>query len=83
MTSVPRRTGIGATHPVRFERMPSALAVLPTLRHTSGESLPLRPVTIAISTASDPLTTLRQYAALAPWSLRDVSALAGAILEAS
>jgi hypothetical protein len=40
-------------------------------------------VTIAISTASDPLTTLRQYAALAPWSLRDLSALAGAILEAS
>jgi hypothetical protein len=26
---------------------------------------------------------LRQYAALAPWSLRDLSALAGAILEAS
>jgi DNA-binding transcriptional MerR regulator len=31
----------------------------------------------------DALSTLRQYAALAPWSLRDLSALAGAILEAS
>ena len=34
-------------------------------------------------TSADALTTLRQYAALAPWSLRDLSALAGAILEAS
>jgi hypothetical protein len=34
-------------------------------------------------TSTDALTTLRQYAALAPWSLRDLSALAGAILEAS
>lgn len=45
-------------------------------------------MTIAVSapsavTSSDALTTLRQYAALAPWSLRDLSALAGAILEAS
>jgi DNA-binding transcriptional MerR regulator len=32
---------------------------------------------------TDPLGTLRQYAALAPWSLRDLSSLAGAILEAS
>ena len=32
---------------------------------------------------SDPLTTLRGYAALAPWSLRDLSALAGAILDSS
>ena len=31
----------------------------------------------------DTLSTLRQYTALAPWSLRDLSALAGAILEAS
>jgi hypothetical protein len=37
----------------------------------------------APSAASDALATLRQYAALAPWSLRDLSALAGAILEAS
>ena len=34
-------------------------------------------------TTADALTTLRQYAALAPWSLRDLSALAGAILETS
>jgi DNA-binding transcriptional MerR regulator len=39
-------------------------------------------VTLAVS-AADALTTLREYAALAPWSLRDLSALAGAILEAS
>ena len=41
------------------------------------------PVTIALTTSADPLATLRQYASLAPWSLRDLSALAGAILEAS
>jgi hypothetical protein len=35
------------------------------------------------SHATDPLGTLRQYAALAPWSLRDLSSMAGAILEAS
>lgn len=43
-------------------------------------------MTIAVSAPvvpSDALSTLRQYAALAPWSLRDLSALAGAILEAS
>ncbi len=43
-------------------------------------------MTIAVSppaVAADALTTLRQYAALAPWSLRDLAALAGAILEAS
>lgn len=45
-------------------------------------------MTIAVSapasvTSADALTVLRQYAALAPWSLRDLSALAGAILEAS
>jgi len=43
-------------------------------------------VTIAVSApavTADALATLRQYAALAPWSLRDLSALAGAILEAS
>lgn len=31
----------------------------------------------------EPLTVLREYHALAPWSLRDLSALAGGILEAS
>ena len=43
-------------------------------------------MTIAVSApavTADALATLRQYAALAPWSLRDLSALAGAILEAS
>ena len=33
--------------------------------------------------ALDPLTILREYAALAPWSLRDLTAVAGAILDAS
>ena len=33
--------------------------------------------------APDPITVLREYRALAPWSLRDLSALAGAILGAS
>ena len=33
--------------------------------------------------AVDPLTVLREYRALAPWSLRDLTALAGAILDAS
>lgn len=40
-------------------------------------------MTLTVPTAADPLSTLRQYAALAPWSLRDLSALAGAILECS
>lgn len=43
-------------------------------------------MTLAVSAsagAADALTTLREYAALAPWSLRDLSALAGAILETS
>ncbi len=31
----------------------------------------------------DPLATLREYRALAPWGLRDLSALAGAVLDAS
>ncbi len=31
----------------------------------------------------DPLATLREYRQLAPWSLRDLATLAGAILEAS
>ena len=48
---------------------------------------PAAPVTIAVTAPlpapGDALATLRQYAALAPWSLRDLSALAGAILEAS
>jgi hypothetical protein len=34
-------------------------------------------------TSSDPLTTLREYRALAPWGLRDLAALAGGILDAS
>jgi hypothetical protein len=37
----------------------------------------------AVAPAADVLGTLRQYAALAPWSLRDLSALSGAILESS
>jgi hypothetical protein len=33
--------------------------------------------------STDPLTTLREYRALAPWGLRDLAALAGGILDAS
>lgn len=32
---------------------------------------------------SDPLLTLREYAKLAPWNIRDLAALAGAALDAS
>jgi hypothetical protein len=32
---------------------------------------------------ADPLSTLREYRALAPWGLRDLAALAGGILDAS
>jgi DNA-binding transcriptional MerR regulator len=32
---------------------------------------------------ADPLRTLREYRTLAPWSLRDLAALAGSILDAS
>jgi DNA-binding transcriptional MerR regulator len=35
------------------------------------------------TSGADPLRVLREYRTLAPWSLRDLSALAGAILEAS
>lgn len=45
------------------------------------------PITVTLAVpappAPDALTTLRQYAALAPWSLRDLVVLAGAILETS
>lgn len=37
----------------------------------------------AAAVPADALSTLRLYAALAPWSLRDLAALAGAILDAS
>jgi hypothetical protein len=33
--------------------------------------------------ATDPLATLREYRALAPWGLRDLSALAAGLLDAS
>ncbi len=36
-----------------------------------------------VAPSTDPLGTLREYRALAPWGLRDLSAVAGAILEAS
>jgi DNA-binding transcriptional MerR regulator len=32
---------------------------------------------------SDPLLTLREYAKLAPWNIRDLAALSGGILDAS
>jgi hypothetical protein len=41
----------------------------------------MNPVTAHAPT--DPLTTLREYRALAPWGLRDLAALAGGILDAS
>ncbi len=37
----------------------------------------------AAVTAQDPLSTLRAYASLAPWNLRDLAAVASAILESS
>jgi hypothetical protein len=40
-------------------------------------------VTTIAPPASDPLGTLREYAALAPWRLRDLVSLAAAILDAS
>jgi hypothetical protein len=44
------------------------------LHSTSGAAAP---------PSATPLNTLREYQALAPWGLKDLSALAGAILEAS
>jgi hypothetical protein len=38
---------------------------------------------VASSVPSDALATLRDYRALAPWGLRDLAALSGALLEAS
>jgi DNA-binding transcriptional MerR regulator len=40
-------------------------------------------MTIAGTRADDPLTTLREYRQLAPWNLRDLATVTGAILEAS
>jgi hypothetical protein len=37
----------------------------------------------SLQPSSDPLTILREYRALAPWGLRDLAAVAGAILDAS
>jgi len=65
------------------------LAVARPGTHTSGAGpLPLLirlPIHVSATAthATDPLSTLRQYAALAPWSLRDLATLAGAILDAS
>ncbi len=36
-----------------------------------------------VSAPSDPLATLREYRTLAPWGLRDLTALSGGILDAS
>lgn len=45
--------------------------------------MPVTSVLSAQPDASDPLAILREYGALAPWGLRDLAALAGAILDAS
>lgn len=41
------------------------------------------PAGLASLSGADPLVALRAYRALAPWSLRDLAGLAGALLEAS
>lgn len=41
------------------------------------------PAGLAALAGTDPLEALRAYRALAPWSLRDLAALAGALLDAS
>lgn len=41
------------------------------------------PAGLASLSAADPLVALRAYRALAPWSLRDLAGIAGALLEAS
>jgi hypothetical protein len=38
---------------------------------------------MSTGTPPDPLSTLREYRALAPWGLRDLASLAGGILDAS
>jgi hypothetical protein len=38
---------------------------------------------ISVASTTDPLGTLREYRALAPWGLRDLTALAGGILDAA
>src|SRR5207237_5357428 len=57
---------------------------------TRGRRLQCRPsggkrehMTTASHSPPDPLATLREYRALAPWGLRDLAALAGGILDAS
>ena len=41
------------------------------------------PTGLASLSGADPLVALRAYRALAPWSLRDLASLAGALLNAS
>ncbi len=38
---------------------------------------------LSVSPTTDPLATLREYRALAPWGLRDLAVLAGGILDTS
>lgn len=38
---------------------------------------------VPVAAAPDPLATLREYRALAPWGLRDLAALAAGVLDAS
>src|SRR5918994_1021133 len=38
---------------------------------------------LSVAAPADPLATLREYRSLAPWGLRDLSALAAGLLDAS
>src|SRR5713101_2454370 len=57
-------------------------------RRPRHQEAPRGRMTVALSpptagSALDPLATLREYHALAPWGLRDLAALAAGILDAS
>jgi hypothetical protein len=74
--------------PVFSPRPLSAADAAGIVRHpsipTSGGEIALHSTSgAAASPAGDPLATLREYRALAPWGLKDLSAVSGAILEAS
>src|SRR4029077_2791466 len=55
----------------------------PVCTDRDGDRMTAGLVTPAMPPAADPLTVLREYRTLAPWSLRALAGVAAAVLEAS
>lgn len=61
--------------------MPAMPAAMTT--SATPSTPPATPPATPAAAPADPLSTLREYRALAPWGLRDLAAVAGGILDAS